>query len=423
MVKEGEPTRAGDRVEVEIDGALPTGEGTVGRMRIALAFPGERVEARIDHIGKNATFGRALRAIRPLRERREAPCPQHEGRGGPCGGCALMDLGEGAQRAWKARVLREHFRLHVDEVQAPPAFWGYRMSVKRIAFGGPGRMRLGSYRRGTQKPADMAGCRVEHPRVRAAAESIVARFAAHGVGAAHEGKPGLRATWIRTDGEHTLVTLVVGGDVGSIRPALEALAPDLNASGVFLAMARGGSGDLRGDGLELLYGIEVLTGFDVPVGPLGFLQPNPRIAARMYETLLAGAQGRTALDLYAGSGAISRRLAARGFDVRSCERDAEGAAALGVEPQDALAFLQRVVDAPDLIVANPPRKGMGGAVAAELERIAASRLHVMACGPAGLRRDLDALPSYRVESLIAFDTLPQTPHCEVVAKLTHIDAV
>jgi tRNA/tmRNA/rRNA uracil-C5-methylase (TrmA/RlmC/RlmD family) len=42
----------------------------------------------------------------------------------------------------------------------------------------------------------------------------------------------------------------------------------------------------------------------------------------------------------------------------------------------------------------------------------------MSCGPEGLARDLAALDaSYRVIGVRAFDTLPQTPHVEVVAWL------
>ena len=60
----------------------------------------------------------------------------------------------------------------------------------------------------------------------------------------------------------------------------------------------------------------------------------------------------------------------------------------------------------------------GGSAGEELLRLAPARLHVMACGPAGLRRDLDGLAElYRVERLTAFDTLPQTPHVELVAWL------
>ena len=104
--------------------------------------------------------------------------------------------------------------------------------------------------------------------------------------------------------------------------------------------------------------------------------------------------------------------------VTPCESDAESARSLGVEPETVEGFLARQTEVPDAIVANPPRKGLGAAVVAELLRLRPARIHVMACGPAGLAKDLAALSGgYRVESLRAFDTLPQTPHVELIAKL------
>ncbi|NNE18545.1 MAG: class I SAM-dependent RNA methyltransferase, partial [Myxococcales bacterium] len=84
-------------------------------------------------------------------------------------------------------------------------------------------------------------------------------------------------------------------------------------------------------------------------------------------------------------------------------------------------FLAAQIDSPGAVVANPPRKGLGLAVAAELLGLRPARIHVMACGPAGLARDIGALSEgYRLESLRAYDTLPQTPHLELIAKLVRI---
>jgi tRNA (uracil-5-)-methyltransferase len=46
---------------------------------------------------------------------------------------------------------------------------------------------------------------------------------------------------------------------------------------------------------------------------------------------------------------------------------------------------------------------------------------MMACGPASVAKDIAALAqAYRLESLRAYDTLPQTPHVELVAKLVRL---
>jgi 23S rRNA (uracil1939-C5)-methyltransferase len=105
-----------------------------------------------------------------------------------------------------------------------------------------------------------------------------------------------------------------------------------------------------------------------------------------------------------------------------CESHFEGAQSLGIKPETVESFLSRQSEKPAAILANPPRKGLGAAVTTELLRLGPDRIHVMSCGPAGLAEDIAALaPSYQVESLRAYDTLPQTPHVELIVKLVRVE--
>lgn len=189
---------------------------------------------------------------------------------------------------------------------------------------------------------------------------------------------------------------------------------------------------LRGiEHLELLLG-----GVEAHVGPLGFLQPNPSVAARAYEDLVRGPDGATltgglALDLYAGAGvttALLRRSFAR---VAPAESYPESARTLGVPAVSTERFLEERLAAPehpdrhpDLVVANPPRGGLGPDAAASLVRLGAPRVHVMSCHPEALVRDLAILLAptgpYRLVRIAAYDTLPETPHVELVAWLEKV---
>jgi tRNA/tmRNA/rRNA uracil-C5-methylase (TrmA/RlmC/RlmD family) len=68
---------------------------------------------------------------------------------------------------------------------------------------------------------------------------------------------------------------------------------------------------------------------------------------------------------------------------------------------------------------NPPRAGVDAYVTATLEAEAGHVRGVIyvSCNPATLARDLARLPSYRIESLRAFDMFPQTAHVETVCEL------
>ncbi len=414
--------QAGDRVTLEVESLLPSGEGVCGRTRIAGAFPGERVVARVDHVGKHATFATTLEVKRGRVGRRLPPCPRHvDAKDGRCTGCALMALEEVDQRALLREMLLAQYRLEVGELAAAPKSLGYRWSAKRIAFGGPGNLRLGSFMRGTNRPADMEGCLVDHPLIAAAADELAEAARDLGIAAHDEERKrlGLRAVWLRTNAREVLATLVTSE---ANEDELRRLSPRLTlCDGLTVCFHREGGNALRGADAMLIRGLEALDVHGTQIGPLGFLQPNPEVAEQMYDELVDGIEGGRVLDLYAGSGATTRRLGALAGEVLPCESHPEAARSLGVEAETAEAFLARQTDAPDAVVANPPRKGLGTLVTRELLRLLPARIQVMACGPAGLAQDIAALAGgYRLESLRAYDSLPQTPHVELIAKLVRI---
>lgn len=395
-------------------------------------FPGERAEVRIESVSRQAP--RAFASLRVLEaahpERRSAPCPNHVGRGGACHGCALMELNEAAQRAAKRELLAAQFGLSVREVEPAPRALGYRYSSKRVALEVAGELCLGSYVQGSHAPAPMPGCLVDHPRLAAAFDALEREARRLGVEPYDEARArgDLRYVWGKTDGEAVILTLVTASVASRARALLPAALPGV--AGI-LASVQGSrsSNALRGGPAELLAGRAelalALLDQRVEVGALGFLQPNPQLAELAYRALLApprsGAARALAFDLYAGAGVTTRALRARYAEVLACESFPESAAQLGIEPLSAEVFLARQLSArrtPDLVIANPPRKGLGAAVTEALTRLGAPELRIMSCGPAGLARDLAALaPSYRVGELRAFDTLPQTPHVELVACL------
>jgi tRNA/tmRNA/rRNA uracil-C5-methylase (TrmA/RlmC/RlmD family) len=109
-----------------------------------------------------------------------------------------------------------------------------------------------------------------------------------------------------------------------------------------------------------------------------------------------------------------------------CESYPESARALEIEPESVEDFLAKQLaqarPVPDLIIANPPRGGLGEQVCAHLVALAPARLHVMSCNPDTLAADLDRLrPRYRLVGLRGYDTLPQTAHLELVAWLRRTD--
>ncbi len=434
--------RRGDLLEQTLDGLAPTGEGIAHHddreIYIPGAFPGERVRVRIDHLARHHPRAHASLLAPPTvphPARHAAPCIDHDdGLAHPqvrCSGCPLIALDVAAQRELKRQILADHYNLHVDEVVASPQSFGYRWSSKRVVGGRPGALEIGSYARGSHRLAAMHHCLVDHPQIVRCAEEL--RHAAdllQVVPYNEQGHSGdLRAVWFKTDGERVLVTLVTRSAESH---AATLLPQHLHLpAGIAHSVHPGPGNNLRGHAATVLSGCETLmvhlAGIDTRVGPLGFLQPNPTVAALAYNDLLHDASGQPlagnlAFDLYAGAGITTARLLKCFRHVLACEAYAESAAQLGIAAQTTEDFLagQHGGPIPDFILANPPREGLGTTVCQALREISAPRLHIMSCGPAGLARDLAELASdYHLVKLRAYDTLPHTPQLELVAWLEH----
>lgn len=73
---------------------------------------------------------------------------------------------------------------------------------------------------------------------------------------------------------------------------------------------------------------------------------------------------------------------------------------------------------PDVIVVDPPRKGLDNTTVNNIIKIKAQRVIYISCNPATLIRDLAKLEeTYIIESLQPVDMFPFSYHCEVVAVL------
>ncbi len=425
--------KRGDILELDVVGLTPDGDGVAHledrTIAVAGAFPGEHARTRVTDVSRQHARAAAttLSVLRPAPGRRPVPCHSHVAHGGACTGCPLMELDETAQRALKRRMLQDNFGLCVADVEGAVTVLGYRQSAKRVAFGARGQLRLGSFARGTHRPAPMWGCLVDHPRITDALSEVAGQASRLGITAYDEATAtgDLRYVWAKTDGQQTIVTLITAEASSRAADALPGVLPTID--GLLHSVQGGRTNVIRGSEPRLLQGkaeLQItLLGERIGTGGLGFLQPNPAVAARAYEALIDAQGGALALDLYAGAGLTTRLLRRTHREVVPCELAPESARALGVTAQGVEAFLSEWVSEPDrrvpgLVVANPPRQGLGERVCALLSELGAPRLHIMSCGPEGLARDLGRLATrYELTSLRAFDTLPQTPHVELVAHL------
>ena len=171
-----------------------------------------------------------------------------------------------------------------------------------------------------------------------------------------------------------------------------------------------------------------------------FFQTNTAVAEALYATArdwAEEAEPARVWDLFCGVGGFALALAAPGRQVLGVEVSApaiDGARAaadlMGLDPAlvrfeagdahvldpaagDRAAGARR----PDLLVVNPPRRGIGEQLATRIEASGVERVLYSSCNPRTLAADLAHLPSMRVVRSRLFDMFPHTEHAEVLVEL------
>ena len=217
--------------------------------------------------------------------------------------------------------------------------------------------------------------------------------------------------------------------------------------------------ELGGDGVVVNNKKSVLP---LVLPPQSFFQTNSDVAAGLYAQARAWARdyaggqagaltgepgagrahsdatqsSQSIWDLYCGVGGFALALAQPGAQVLGVEVSApaiDGARAAAAQlsltsPQVRFeAGDASVLDAsgqvyghdkPDLLVVNPPRRGIGE-LAASIEDSGIQRVLYSSCNPASLAKDLEVMSSYRVRRARLFDMFPYTNHAEVLVELIH----
>ncbi|ABL83253.1 MULTISPECIES: 23S rRNA (uracil(747)-C(5))-methyltransferase RlmC [unclassified Nocardioides] len=177
-------------------------------------------------------------------------------------------------------------------------------------------------------------------------------------------------------------------------------------------------------------------GLGLHLRPQSFFQTNTAMAAELYRLARAWtaelAPGRV-WDLYCGVGGFALAIASTAHaEVTGVEVSGEAIASatasareagldrVRFEAGDATAWVSDRPDVPDLVVVNPPRRGLGPELSGWLEDSGVRHVLYSSCNAHTLARDLDAMPSLRPVRAQLLDMFPNTAHYEVLALLERL---
>ena len=185
---------------------------------------------------------------------------------------------------------------------------------------------------------------------------------------------------------------------------------------------------------------DTLCGLQFRLSAPAFYQVNHAQAERLYEKAvqLAGLTGNeTVLDLYCGTGTITLCLArhakkAIGVEIvpqaiedakfNAAQNGMENAEFFCMDAGQAAKMLADRRTRPDVIVVDPPRKGVSADVIEAISAMAPQRVVYVSCDPATLARDLKLLTAagYTLQTAEAFDLFPRCAHVETVCLLSKL---
>lgn len=183
-------------------------------------------------------------------------------------------------------------------------------------------------------------------------------------------------------------------------------------------------------------------GYQYRVSHLSFFQVNRFLIDDLLKTVTTNAQGKVALDLYAGVGFFTLPLAKAFAKVVSVDanlaatRDLQANAELAKvsvtsHSEHAEEFLKKTSEKPEFVVLDPPRAGLGARAAKDLANLGANEIVYLSCDPSTLARDLAVLTNsprkpkeiaapenrYEITEMHLFDLFPQTFHIETLVRL------
>ncbi len=365
---------------------------------------------------------------------------------GRCNSCSLLSVPYSEQLAKKQQQLADLMSPFAG-VELLPAVAsheeGFRTKAKMVVSGTKEQPVLGILN--GQVPVDLSACPL-YPSAFAAAFALIKSFIQRAALTPYqlEQKQGELKLILLSQSQHSgrfMLRFVLRSKncLASIQkhlPWLQQQWPELevcsvNIQPVHMAVLEGPE-EIVLTPQELLR--EELNGIPLYLTPQSFFQTNTAVAAALYATARQWAEaipGQRLWDLFCGVGGFGLHLALQqnrsltGIEIApkaiaSARRSAAelGLTAVKFQALDAAAFAKAEADAPDLLLVNPPRRGLGAALCQSVLALQPAWLIYSSCNPDSLVSDLRLLtPQYQLVKVQLFDMFPHTSHAEVLTLL------
>jgi len=461
------PYRKNDITEVKIEDIGISGEG-IGKtaegytLFVKDAVPGDIVKAQITKPGKTYAYARNAGLIAPSDWRVRPLCEIAR----VCGGCQLQELSYGKQLEFKENTVRNDLIriggfsdgligsimepiIGMDPENIPHYRNKTQMPVQQDR---DGRLIAGFYAGRSHRVIEAGSCPLAGESNSYIVSAIIGFMENNGISAYDEaaGRGAVRHILIRCGyftGEISVCIVINSKKLPKEDQLVKALLSIPETEGrirsISLNINRSRGNVILGDDLRIIYGKpfieDSILGTRFRISPLSFFQVNPVQTEKLYSTAIeyAGLTGSEEVwDLYCGAGTISLCMAGKadhvtGIEVvpEAVENARENAAVNNIRNAEfhcgkAEELAQKLSRIPDVVVVDPPRKGLDPVTIETIVRAAPQRIVYVSCNPSTLARDLKAFceGGYRCERVRPVDMFPMTVHIETIVLLQKLNS-
>ena len=413
------------------------------------AIRGEKCRIRIEKAQKTWAAGKIVEILERSPHRVNRQCPVAK----LCGGCDFWHMDYEEETALKADRVRQALNRiggeNLDEmpILSAPTCYGYRNKAQYPVASQKQKAYAGFFRAGTHSVVENQRCLILPEETDAVKDVVMDYVNRNSISVYDETqhKGLLRHIYVRRGAVsgQILVCLVVNGrDLPKISGLIDRLRQIPGFTTLVLNTNTKKGNTVLGPENRTLYGPgyieDTLCGLNFRLSPHSFYQVNHHQAQRLYEAAISQAgitKNDTVLDLYCGVGTITLAMARAagkviGVEVvpQAVEDARDNTRRNGIENAEffcgdageaALALEQQGVR-PDVVVVDPPRKGLNADTIEALARFHPRRIVYVSCDPATLARDVALLKQrgFHLQNAMAADLFPRCSHVESVVCLT-----
>jgi tRNA/tmRNA/rRNA uracil-C5-methylase (TrmA/RlmC/RlmD family) len=368
----------------------------------------------------------------------------------PCPGCPRFGQSQLPEEIWsRLCAIASDARLPEPRVHATTGL-GHRHRARLAVRGNARNPKIGLFQSGSHRIVHTPHCPIHHPAINHAAQEIREAIRETGIepyaDRPHRGALRYLQLVVERATERVQIVLVGCGEtvdvLGDLPETVERRLGD-QLQGLFFNAQPERSNSILGPKMLRLAGnaaiIESICGVKVYFPPGAFGQNHLPLFERAVERISELVPSdSTMAEFYCGVGSIGLPLLGRSRSIRFNERSPDGLGGLELGlaalPQDirelatvlpgAAGEALDALEGVDVVLVDPPRRGLDAALSAALSETAPKRLIYLACGLDRLIEDLEILtrPGHLVlRGLEVFDFFPFTEHVETLVWLDQTD--